>query len=60
MRPYTPRTRIGGTILQYAIMGVLNRVSLGRMLWVLRRDEGPSAARQCRDWLVWLGGYPLR
>ena len=60
MKAYTPRIRIGGTILQYAIAGVLNRVSLGRMLRVLRRDEGRVAARQCRDWLVWLGSYPLR
>lgn len=60
MSPYTPRSRIGGLILTLAIEGVLSRENLARMLRKLQREEGPKATRQCRDWLIWIGGYPVK
>lgn len=60
MKPYTPKSRIGGAILTYGIQGCLNRESLAPMLRKLRKAEGLIAARNCRDWLIWLGGYPVR
>lgn len=61
MDPYTPRTRIGGFILTWAVNGMIGgRTSLANMLRVLRRDEGVQAALQCRNWLIWLGAYPVK
>ena len=60
MKPYTPQSRVGTTILANAIDGSLDRASLSKMLPTLKKREGSIAARKCRDWLIWLGGYPTK
>jgi hypothetical protein len=35
------------------------RKSFANMLRVLKRDEDTAAAKQCRNWIIWLGTYPI-
>lgn len=60
MVAYTPHSCSGTTIILLSVKGVLTRRVLGRLLVMLKQDEGLAAARQCRDHVIWMGSYPIK